>query len=197
MDDDQIALVWGELNRLDGLTLISFDVTEARFHLDQISATKRPETMPEMLRLHGIFSAFVMAYMRPFAKANNATSLESSIFPANLRVIHEQVKGFRNRRFAHNDAHDTVVRELHVESDPDGFLVTPLGSVSLLHGPQRDYNELVLFLEKHLEANIDKVLAKMTAKLGVPVRYPSGAERLKSVSIDRIVSLGQSPPKSG
>ncbi|QOZ11849.1 hypothetical protein [Bradyrhizobium sp. CCBAU 51765] len=119
-DDGRVILksVDHELSQLIRV-LNSFAAVVALKHVQKrLSAYKFELKMEAFLELEMLTTVIVVTYVR-LQQGGSGFSRDS--IPEQLRSIHDRVVGLRNKRFAHNDEHDTVSNALEVWFEDNRF----------------------------------------------------------------------------
>lgn len=119
-------------------------------------------------------TAFIVTYARLFATGNGAIRLSRSDMPERLRSIHDDIMDLRHKRYAHNDAHETVSSEVEVIFDSDGFNLRAQVSVGLYFGGRDEWKELITFIDAYMHERLFKILDRLTEKTGYKWSFPSG-----------------------
>jgi hypothetical protein len=96
------------------------------------------------------------------------------VIPEKLRGVHDHILGLRNKRFAHNDEHDSVSNSIEVELHNNRFEIKFGLLLGYQIGGAKEWPELVKFVDELMSARIDKLLSKLKEKTGREWTLPSG-----------------------
>ncbi|QOZ66603.1 MULTISPECIES: hypothetical protein [Bradyrhizobium] len=162
-DDGRVILksVDHELSQLIRV-LNSFAAVVALKHVQKrLSAYKFELKMEAFLELEMLTTVVVVTYVR-LQQGGSGSSRDS--IPEQLRSIHDRVVGLRNKRFAHNDEHDTVSNALEVWFEDNRFELKFGLSLGYDIGGAKEWPDLVSAVETLYLERIEKLLARMKQK---------------------------------
>lgn len=174
-DDGRVILksVDNELSQLVRV-LNSFAAVVALKHVQKrLSAYKFELKMEAFLELEMLTTAFVVTYVR-LHQGGSGSGFSRDSIPEKLRSIHDRVVDLRNKRFAHNDEHDSVSNALEVSFEDNRFELKFGLSLGYHIGGAKEWPDLVSAVESIYSERIDKLLARMKQKTGHEWALQSG-----------------------
>jgi hypothetical protein len=166
-DDGRVILksVDNELSQLVRV-LHSFAALMTLKHVQKrLSAYKFEPDMDAFLELDMLTTAFVVIYVR-LHQGGNGSGFSRDSVPETLRTIHNHVVGLRNKRFAHNDEHDSVSNALEVAFEHNRFEIKFGIQLGFHIGGAKEWPVLVNAVEAIYSDRIDKLLARLKLKTG-------------------------------
>ncbi|MDN4982148.1 hypothetical protein QY049_02775 [Bradyrhizobium sp. WYCCWR 13022] len=129
--------------------------------------------MDALLELEMLTTAFVVIYVR-LHQGGTGSGFSRDSIPEKLRGIHDVVLGLRNKRFAHNDAHDSVSDALELFFEDSRFEVKFGISLGYSIGGAKEWPDLVNSVEAIYSGRIDKLLERLKHKTGYEWALQSG-----------------------
>jgi hypothetical protein len=174
-DDGRVILkaVDNELSQLVRV-LNSFATLVTLKHVQKrLSAYKFEPEMDTFLELDMLTTAFVVTYVR-LHQGGNGSGFSRDSIPEELRSIHDRVIDLRNKRFAHNDEHDSVSNALEVAFEDNRFELKFGISLGFHIGGAKEWPDLVNSVEAIYLERIEKLLARLKLKTGHDWVLPSG-----------------------
>src|SRR5581483_4206735 len=112
----------------------------------RLSAFKFEPEMDALLELDMLTTAFVVIYVR-LHQGGNGSGFSRDSIPEVLRTVHDRVVDLRNKRFAHNDEHDSVSNALEVAFDDNRFEIKFGISLGYHIGGAKEWPDLVKSVE--------------------------------------------------
>ncbi|MCB2128822.1 MAG: hypothetical protein KDE03_07020 [Rhodobacteraceae bacterium] len=119
-------------------------------------------------------TAFIVTYSRLFAGAEGATGIARSSIPRHLRPVHDEIIELRNKRYAHNSAHESVTSDIGVVFDGDGFRISPQMRFGFYVGGRDEWEELIRFIDAHMHERLMKILRRLKERTGYDWIFPIG-----------------------
>jgi hypothetical protein len=174
-DDGRVILksVDNELSQLVRV-LSSFATLVTLKHVQKrLSAYKFEPDMNAVLELDMLTTAFVVTYVR-LQQGGNGSGFSRDNLPENLRSIHDRVVDLRNKRFAHNDEHDSVSNALEVAFEDNRFELKFGLSLGFHFGGAKEWPDLVKSVEAIYLERIEKLLTRLKLKTGYDWALPTG-----------------------
>lgn len=174
-DDGRVILksVDNELSQLVRV-LNSFTAFMTLKHVQKrLSAYKFEPNMDAFLELDMLTTAFVVIYVR-LHQGGNGSGFSRDSLPEKLRTIHDHVVGLRNKRFAHNDEHDSVSNAIEVAFEHNRFEIKFGVSLGFHIGGAKEWPDLVNSVEAIYSERIDKLLGRLKLKTGYDWALQSG-----------------------
>jgi hypothetical protein len=118
-------------------------------------------------------SAFAVAYVR-VVDGGIGSGVSRKRLPSELRHAHDEIIKLRNKRFAHNDSHDTVEGMLEVQFDNSRFDVIAKVQAGYYVGGAKEWAKLVGFMDELMSIRLRKILDRLSDKTGYEWTFPSG-----------------------
>ncbi|MFY0597287.1 MAG: hypothetical protein JXQ85_12725 [Cognatishimia sp.] len=131
-------------------------------------------SMESIMEQEMLTSAFIVSYAKLFASGKGATGISKSRIPAHLQGVHEDIMQLRNKRYAHNDAHETMGSSVSVQFEDDSFHVGTHLNFGFHVGGRDEWEELVRFVNAHMHERLTKTLNKLKEKTGYEWSFPNG-----------------------
>jgi hypothetical protein len=114
-----------------------------------------------------------VSYVR-LHQGGNGSGFARDVLPEHLRTIHDQIIDMRNKRFAHNDEHHSVINALRVEFEGNRFHVIFNLTLGYYIAGATEWHELVKFLDAMTVERMQKVFARLSEKTGYEWIMPTG-----------------------
>ena len=140
----------------------------------RLRTSKFVATAEAMMEQEILTTAFIVTYARLFASGNGASRLSKSDIPEHLKSVHDEIIELRHKRYAHNDAHETVSTGIEVMFDDDGFQIKAQMSLGFYVGGRDEWEELITFIDAHMHERLTKTLERLAKKTGYKWTFPSG-----------------------
>ncbi len=119
-------------------------------------------------------TAFIVTYARLFAKGNGASGISRGSIPEHLQSVHDDIIQLRNKRYAHNDSHETINTEIEVDFDDDGCRIRMQMNLGLHFGGRDEWRELIKFVDAHMHERLTTILGRLKKKTGYEWTFPIG-----------------------
>ncbi|WP_394178017.1 hypothetical protein [Yoonia maritima] len=125
---------------------------------------------PETISMDAIFaldmmqSAFVVEYARIFVGGTRKVS--KSKVPAHLQKIHETIMDLRNKRYAHEDGHESVENFLELQILDDQIVVDTKANIGIALGAPPEWDALITWLGEYLFEQRKKQLQRLADVTG-------------------------------
>lgn len=139
----------------------------------RLRTAKFEVTAEAMMEQEMLTSAFIVTYARLFAKSNGVSSISRNCIPAHLISVHDDIIKIRNKRYAHNDTHETVRSGITVDFDNNGFQIGAQISLGLYLGGRDEWEELIAFIDSHMHERLMKILGRLKEKTGHDWTFPA------------------------
>lgn len=140
----------------------------------RLRTTKFELTADAMMEQEVLTTAFIVTYARLFASGKGASNVQRTSIPTHLRSVHDDIISLRNKRYAHNDGHETVESGVTVDFDDGGFRVGVQLRMGFFVGGRDEWEELIRFIDAHMHERLTKILARLTEKSGYEWSFPVG-----------------------
>lgn len=119
-------------------------------------------------------SAFVNTYARLFNKGIGGKVSRGKL-PAELRSVHDEIINLRNKRYAHNDYHESVFVGIEVGFEGGKFDVSLQYNMGTHVGGAPKWGALVEFLGDLMVRRLNSQLKKLQKTTGREWVFPSGS----------------------
>ncbi|MHC2676971.1 hypothetical protein ACVI1J_009134 [Bradyrhizobium diazoefficiens] len=154
--------------------LNSFTAVMTLKHVQKrLTAYKFELKMEALLELEMLTTAFVVIYVR-LHQGGTGSGFSRDSIPEKLRGVHDVVLGLRNKRFAHNDAHDSISDALELFFEDNRFEVKFGISLGYHIGGAKEWPDLVSSVEAIYSDRVDKLLERLKHKTGYEWALQSG-----------------------
>lgn len=131
-----------------------------RYIQHRLSSTKFEPTIDWALENDMLTMAFATTYARLIdGGMGSGVSLKS--IPSNLRSIHDYIIRLRNKRYAHNDGHESISGSLQIEFENGRFDIGVNFTMGFHVGGASEWKSLVEFLEKLMIERLEVQLSKL------------------------------------
>lgn len=144
-----------------------------RYIQHRLASTKFEATMEWVLENEMLTLAFVTTYVR-LIEGGIGSGISRSAIPAKLRPVHDKIIQLRNKRYAHNDVHDSITGRLEIGFDGAKFDVGVNFNMGFHVGGALEWEPLVVFLDGLMFRRLHAQLEKLKEKTGREWTFPSG-----------------------
>jgi hypothetical protein len=152
----QIIKISKSLSTLAALKHVQKRLAEYKFAAD----------MDAFMDLDILTTAFVVTYVRLHKGENGSSGFSRDALPDELRGSHDQIIELRNKRFAHNDDHDSVSSAMEIEVHNDRFQIKFGLTLGYHIGGATEWHDLVRFLDAMIAEKLYYLVAKLKEKTG-------------------------------
>lgn len=163
----------GNLKSLNRLAHAFPTMASLRYIQHRLASTKFEATTEWMLENEMLTLAFVTTYAR-LIHGGIGSGVSRSALPAELRPVHDKIIELRNKRYAHNDGHDSITGNLEVAFGDGKFDVGVSFSMGTHVGGALEWKPLVEFLDGEMYRRLHVHLEKLKVKTGREWTFPSG-----------------------
>ena len=140
----------------------------------RLRTTKLEPTADALMEQEALTTAFIVTYGRLFASGKGASGVSRKNIPTHLKSVHDDIIDLRNKRYAHNDGHETISSDVRIDFDDGGFRVGVQLTQGSFLGGRDEWEELIKFIDAHMHERLTKILARMTKKSGYEWSFPVG-----------------------
>lgn len=140
----------------------------------RLRTSKFEATAEAVMEQEVLTTAFIVTYGRLFARSDGASRISRGNIPEHLRPVHDEIIQLRNKRYAHNDSHETVNSGIMIDFDGNGFRIQPQMSLGSHVGGRDEWEELITFIDAHMHETLTKILCRLKKKTGYEWTFPSG-----------------------
>lgn len=133
-------------------------------------------TIETIYELDMMQSALVVEYARIFV--GGARKISEKKVPSGLRAVHKSIMELRNKRYAHNDGHESVVNYLELQIVDDQIVVDTKANIGIALGAPAEWQALITWLGEYLFDQRERQLQYLSDKTGY-----AWLQRLDSTSI--------------
>ncbi len=158
----QLSKISNSLSSLVALKHIQKRLFEYRFAAD----------MDAILELEMLTTAFVVTYTR-LQQGGSGSGFSRDSLPAEFREVHDNIIGLRNKRFAHNEIHDSVSNAMEIGFQNNCFEVSFQLTLGYHIGGDPKWQELVDFLDHLIAEKLEKVIKRLKERTGHDWSLPS------------------------
>ena len=144
-----------------------------RYIQHRLASTKFEATMEGVLENDMLTLAFVTTYVR-LIDGGIGSGVSRSALPAKLRPVHDNIIELRNKRYAHNDRHDSITGSLEIGLEGGNFDISVKYNMSFHVGGALEWEPLVVFLDNLMIRRLHAQLEKLKEKTGREWTFPSG-----------------------
>lgn len=121
-------------------------------------------TMDFIFDNDALHSALVMAYGRIFTTGPRKIARKK--VPIELRPIHDELIDLRNKRYAHNDRHESVETLLDFEFDGSTIILKTGLSLQIVFGAPEHWKQLFDWLNIYLHDQLESQLKRLSDETG-------------------------------
>jgi hypothetical protein len=162
-----------ELSQLVRLTR-SFPALVALKHTQRrLAEHKVGTTIEALLDLDLLTTAFVVIYTRLF-DGGRGSGFGRDKLPSHLRTAHDEIIALRNKRFAHNDDHQSMSSMMQIESDEHRFYVRLELQLGYYVSGAKEWAELVTVLDAMYFDRLQDLKVRLEACTGREWAFPIG-----------------------
>ncbi|MBY0560134.1 hypothetical protein [Hyphomicrobium sp.] len=144
-----------------------------RYIQHRLVSTKFEATTEWVLENDMLTLAFVTTYVR-LIDGGIGSGVSRRALPAELRPVHDKIIGLRNKRYAHNDAHDSITGSLDIGFEDGKFDIRVNFNMGFHVGGALEWEPLVVFLDELMFRRLHAQLDKLREKTGREWIFPSG-----------------------
>jgi hypothetical protein len=144
-----------------------------RYIQHRLASTKFEATMEWVFENDMLTLAFVTTYVR-LIDGGIGSGVSRSALPAALRPVHDKIIELRNKRYAHNDGHDSITGNLEVGFEHGKFDISVSFTMGTHVGGAREWKPLVEFLDEEMYRRLHAQLERLKEKTGREWTFPSG-----------------------
>ena len=144
-----------------------------RYIQHRLASTKFEATMEWVFENDMLILAFVTTYKR-LIDGGIGSGVSRSSLPPELRPVHDKIIELRNRRYAHNDHHDSITVNLEVGFEGGKFDVSVKFNMGFHVAGELEWKPLVEFLDNLMYQRLYAQLENLTKKTGREWTFPSG-----------------------
>jgi len=141
---------------------------------NRLRTSKFETTIEAVMEQEVLTTAFIVNYGRLFTSSGGAYGIARRSLPESLRPVHDDIMQLRNKRYAHNDSHETVRSGIIVDFDDDRFRVQARMSYGIYIGGKNEWAELISFIDSHMHGRLAKTLGRLKKKTGYEWTFPIG-----------------------
>lgn len=139
----------------------------------RLASTKFEPTIEWVLENDMLTLAFVTTYAR-LIEGGIGSGVSRGALPANLRPVHDKILELRNKRYAHNDGHDSITGRLEIGFEGGNFDLGVKFEMAFHVGGALEWEPLVGFLNKLMFDRLQAQLARLKEKTGRDWSFPNG-----------------------
>lgn len=172
-----------ELSALSRVSNSMVSLVTLKYVRDRLASYKFAATMEAILELDMLTTAFVVTYVR-LHEGGAGSGFSRDALPEKLRPFHDQIVDLRNKRFAHNAGHHSVLDAMEVQQHDDGFEIHLGMSLQIQVGGAREWQELVDFVDAMYAERSDKLLGRLKERTGHEWSIPRGPEPVESTGTE-------------
>lgn len=144
-----------------------------RYIQHRLASTAFEATIEWVLETDMLTLAFVMTYAR-LIDGGIGSGVSRDTLPPELRPVHDKIIDLRNKRYAHNTGHETVVGSLDIGFQNEVFDISVRFHTGLHVAGAPEWKPLVEFLDNLMHDRLQKVLKKLKQKTGHEWTFSSG-----------------------
>ena len=144
-----------------------------RYIQHRLASTKFEATIEWVLENDMLILAFVTTYAR-LVQGGIGSGISRKELPAELRPVHDKIIELRNKRYAHNDSHDSIIGNLEVGFEDGKFDVSVKFDMGFHVGGALEWEPLVVFLDDLMFRRLHRQLERLKEKTGREWTFPSG-----------------------
>jgi hypothetical protein len=144
-----------------------------RYIQHRLASTKFEATMEWMLENDMLTLAFVTTYAR-LVQGGIGSGVSRKTLPAELRPVHDNIIELRNKRYAHNDGHDSITGSLEIGFGGGNFEINAKFNMGVYVGGALEWEPLVVFLDGLMVSRLHTQLEKLKEKTGREWIFSSG-----------------------
>jgi hypothetical protein len=162
-----------ELSQLSRISNSFTALVALKYVQKRLSEYKFAADMNAILELDMLTTAFVVTYVR-LHQGGNGSGFSRDALPEKFRGIHDQIVELRNKRFAHNDEHQSVSNAMEIGFQDDRFEIKFGLTLGYHVGGATEWHELVKFLDVMTVERMEKLLTRLKEKTGRDWGLPIG-----------------------
>jgi hypothetical protein len=148
---------------------------------DRLASYKFAATMEAILELDMLVTAFVVTYVR-LQEGGAGSGFSRDALPQKLRPFHDQIIDLRNKRFAHNAGHHSVLDAMEIQRHDGGFEIHLSMNLQIQVGGAPEWQELVDFIDAMYVDRSDRLVARLKERTGHEWSIPKGPAPVESIS---------------
>ncbi|NVK17765.1 MAG: hypothetical protein HWE30_03630 [Methylocystaceae bacterium] len=142
------------------------------FH--RLRTTQFELTMESVMEQEILTAAFIVTYGRLAASSTGVTGIKRKSIPEHLRPVHDEIIDLRNKRYAHNGAHETVDGGVEIIFDENGFKLNLQMHLGFHVGGKNEWEELITFIDSLMHERLTKILDRLKERTGYEWTIPNG-----------------------
>lgn len=144
-----------------------------RYIQHRLASTKFEATTEWMFENDMLTLAFVTTYAR-LVQGGIGSGVSRKTLPTELRSVHDSIVELRNKRYAHNDKHESITGRLDIGFEEGSFNINVNFSMGIHVGGAHEWEALVVFLDELMVNRLHTQLKKLKEKTGYAWSFPSG-----------------------
>lgn len=144
-----------------------------RYIQHRLASTKFEETTEWVFENDMLTLAFATTYAR-LIKGGIGSGVSRDNLPPELRPVHDNLIELRNKRYAHNDHHDSITGSLEIGFEGGKFDIRVNFNLSFHVGGAREWGRLVEVLDELMVSRLHDQLEKLKKKTGREWTFTSG-----------------------
>ena len=144
-----------------------------RYIQHRLVSTKFEATTEWVLENDMLTLAFVTTYAR-LVEGGIGSGVSRKTLPPELRPVHDKIIELRNKRYAHNDGHESITGSLEISFEGGNFDINVKFNMDVHVGGALAWEPLVVFLDGLLVSRLHAQLQKLKQKTGREWTFPSG-----------------------
>ena len=156
-----------DVARIERMLANALTVNSIEFLYSQMMASKFEPTMEWTLTNDAMQTALVVAYGRLFSASDGATQLQVKHIPKELIKTHEELMGWRHKRFAHHGAHPSKTTAVELVASEDGVLVNMSIQLGFWVGASKEWAPMFAWLRSHIHDSVNEQMAYLSKKSGL------------------------------
>jgi len=166
-----------DISRLEKDVQNAYSFTKVNFIYERLKKLGpwKPEdlSMEIILEIDMMQAALAVEYSRVFVGGSRKVSRDK--VPGHLRSVHDEILELRNKRYAHDDAHDSVENSTNIRIEDGQVEVKPGAKMAMCLGAPPEWEELIKWLGQFLFEQSEKQLKRLTEQTGLEWVQPMGA----------------------
>lgn len=144
-----------------------------RYIHGRLSAAKFEATTEAVLEHDMLTTAFAVTYAR-VVNGERGRGISRKEIPQHLRAAHDAIMLLRNKRYAHNDAHESQQGRLRFDYQDGSFLLNIEFALGYHINGATEWGELVRFIDCLMLKRLNDQLRILREKTGREWTFPSG-----------------------
>lgn len=195
IDEGQAVLEIADdnLRNLNRLVHAFPSMASLRYIQHRLASTKFEATMDWVLENDMLTLAFVTTYVR-LIDGGIGSGVSRSALPPELRPVHDNIIELRNKRYAHNAGHESIIGSLEIGFENGNFDIAVNFNMGFHVGGANEWKSLVEFLDSLMFNRLHAQLEKLKEKTGREWILPSGSPaQWVSTEPEHSPSVGDTP----